>query len=627
MGRSALWHDIEAKVDLLNFSVVAQAAAQLIRDSAGHPLTIGVSGSWGVGKSSLVKMVGAALQADAQASKKYIFLEFNAWLYQGFDDARQALLQAVADKLMTVAKDRQSGTDKVVAFAKRIQWLRVGRMLAPTATGFLVGGTLAGPVGALIGAVGGLAKGAADIEKQLGEVKEAYAKLEPELGELLRAKSDESLPKEIEGLRTAFEEALADLDVTLVVLVDDLDRCLPPTAISTLEAMRLLLHVPRTAFIIAADEQMIRSAVRSHFGDATISEELVTSYFDKLIQVPLRVPRLGVNEVKAYVMLLLAQLAERRGIISAQALADAQPKILEAVRLGWSGGLTRTTFKQAFGATAATALAVQIDIADQIAPILVTADQVAGNPRLIKRFLNNLVIRETIAKAQGMSVAFEELVKVQLFERCASTAAFDFMSKAVVSSSDGKAPFLKELEDAAGKDETYRAPHDCWSAPFLEQWVRLSPQLADVDLRPLLYLSRDRTLALAAYDELSTEARKVLDALLQSDTTLPMLVEQVKALGEPEAERILVRALRKARSDQWTPASLARCLNVTKAFPSLGNQFATTLSEVPSAKRPASFVPLIASEPWAESVLKEWGSDPASPAQVRNVIAAKKKGS
>ena len=47
---------------------------------------------------------------------------------------------------------------------------------------------------------------------------------------------------------------------------------LPDTAIDTLEAMRLLLHVERTAFIIPTDEGMIRSAVRAHFKDAEIRQ-------------------------------------------------------------------------------------------------------------------------------------------------------------------------------------------------------------------------------------------------------------------------------------------------------------------------------------------------------------------
>ena len=51
-----MWHDIEAEVDLLNFGVVARAAADLIRQADGTPLTIGVSGGWGAGKSTLVKL-------------------------------------------------------------------------------------------------------------------------------------------------------------------------------------------------------------------------------------------------------------------------------------------------------------------------------------------------------------------------------------------------------------------------------------------------------------------------------------------------------------------------------------------------------------------------------------------
>jgi len=126
----------------------------------------------------------------------------------------------------------------------------------------------AGPLGALFGAVTGLVQSIGDADKReenLKAVQAAYRDLHPELQGLLKEKKEDSLPKEIEALRAAFVELLEALDVTLVVFVDDLDRCLPDTAIATLEAMRLLLHVKRTAFVIAADESMIRGAVRAHF--------------------------------------------------------------------------------------------------------------------------------------------------------------------------------------------------------------------------------------------------------------------------------------------------------------------------------------------------------------------------
>ncbi|MBW8363357.1 MAG: ATPase [Rhizobium sp.] len=619
-----MWHDIEAKVDLLNFKLVAEAAAQLIRDSDGQPLTIGISGGWGVGKSSLVKMVGATLQADKNADKKYVFLEFNAWLYQGFDDARQALLQAVSDKLIAIATERQSFLDKALAFRKRIRWLKLGRVAVPAIAGMALG-TPFGPIGNLVGAVGGLLKGATDVanEDKLREVKEAYSELQPELVGLISDKPNESLPKEIEGLRAAFEELLTDLNVTLVVLVDDLDRCLPNTAISTLEAMRLLLHVPQTAFIIAADEQMIRGAVRAHFGEVDINDDLVTSYFDKLIQVPLRVPRLGVNEVKAYVMLLLADLATRRGMLPSQTFAEAQPKILDALTKSWSGGITREVLTAAFGADASK-VASEIDVAEQLAPILVTAEQISGNPRLIKRFLNNLMIRQSIAKAQGMAVGLEELVKLQLFERCASPAAFDFLAQAISSSDEGKPEFLGELEKCAAKGEAYVPPNASWGAVFYEQWVKLSPQLADVSLKPFLYLSRDRALALASYDELSPEARKVFEASLKTTQVLGGLVAQIKAIGEIEAERVLVRLIRKARTEQWSPGALTRCFNVTEAFSNLGPQLATALAEIPAEQRPSAIGPLLVTPIWAEALVANWTGDKHTPLPLKNLLNKKK---
>ena len=82
---------------------------------------------------------------------------------------------------------------------------------------------------------------------------------------LVRGKPDSSPPKEIHAIRKCFEDALTEMGVTLVVLIDDLDRCLPATTISTLEAIRLFLFLDNTAFVVAADDAMIKHAVRRHF--------------------------------------------------------------------------------------------------------------------------------------------------------------------------------------------------------------------------------------------------------------------------------------------------------------------------------------------------------------------------
>ncbi|MBU4305593.1 MAG: NTPase KAP [Candidatus Omnitrophica bacterium] len=617
-----MWHDIETTTDLLNFTVVAETAAQLIRESNGQPVSVGVSGNWGSGKSSLVKMIGVCLQKDEESRKKYIFVNFNAWLYQGFDDARMALLQVVSDALLDEAEKRKTPLDKALEFAKRVKWFRVGKLVAPVLTGMAVGGTMAGTLGAVIGAVGALANSqGTPSDEDLTKLKNAYAELEPELKGLLKDKEVKSLPKEIAGLRTAFEEVLKDLDITLIVLVDDLDRCLPNTAISTLEAMRLLLFLPRTAFVIAADKQMIRNAVKVHFGIDDLEDNLVTSYFDKLIQVPLEVPRLSISEVKAYLILLLADLEQRRGVISKEVLAAAQVKILEAARNSWKGCLTRKTMEDAFG-TDATKLGSQIDLADQLAGLMATADNIAGNPRLIKRFLNNLIIRDTVARSQGMTVAFEELVKLQLFERCTSSLAFEYLVKKVAESSDGKLSFLKTIEDALAKGEVYNPPDPCWNVPFIAEWLKLTPRLAAIDLRPLLYLSRDKAMNLASFDELSVKGRELLTALAEiRDVIQQPMITKLQALGEAECGGVLSRLLRLSRTDQWSLPSLIRCLHVTRAFAGLGPVFASHLETIPATNRPAPLIPHIKGEAWAQDMLQRWSQDTNTPVQVRNAIS------
>lgn len=157
-----MWHDIEAEVDLLNFGLIANAAANLIKDAGDTPVTIGISGGWGAGKSTLVKLVQAQLEQGTKNEGKnppYILMEFNAWLYQGYEDARQALLQAVSDRLVEEATKRKTFVDKAVDFAKRVKLLKLGRIVAPAIAHVAVGTVAAGPLGTLFGAVSGLIQG------------------------------------------------------------------------------------------------------------------------------------------------------------------------------------------------------------------------------------------------------------------------------------------------------------------------------------------------------------------------------------------------------------------------------------------------------------------------------------
>jgi predicted KAP-like P-loop ATPase len=185
----------------------------------------------------MIKLVRRALASRTEEGRpsQFMFVEFNAWLYQGYDDARAALMEVIATTLKKEAEERKSGVDKVQELLKRVDWLRTAKLAgSAVALGFGL------PVG-LVGEVFDLGKkllaGTAG-QEDIAQLERKTTDLGSTAAGLLKAKPDSSPPKEIQAIRHFFEEALAEMKVKLVVLIDDLDRCLPPTTIATLEAIR-----------------------------------------------------------------------------------------------------------------------------------------------------------------------------------------------------------------------------------------------------------------------------------------------------------------------------------------------------------------------------------------------------
>ena len=104
----------KTELDFLNFTGVADTVAEIIVQAQGSRISIGVSGAWGVGKSSMIRLIRRSL--DRRQNTDFIFVEFNAWLYQGYDDARAALLEVIADKLTKEAESRKKGVEKAKEF-------------------------------------------------------------------------------------------------------------------------------------------------------------------------------------------------------------------------------------------------------------------------------------------------------------------------------------------------------------------------------------------------------------------------------------------------------------------------------------------------------------------------------
>lgn len=403
-----------------------------------------------------------------------------------------------------------------------------------------------------------------DAQSKAGEVASAAAGL-------LNPQAETSPPKEIQALRDTFEETLEELGVTLVVLIDDLDRCLPPTTISTLEAIRLFLFLNNTAFVIAADNEMIKHAVRQHFVGMD-DDLLVTNYFDKLIQVPIRVPPLGTQEVRAYMMLLFVENSELDDDVKEKIRAGVGGQLKQT----WQGKRVDRAFVQTLHEVIPDELIGKFDTADRLAPLMTTASGIVGNPRLIKRFLNALAIRMTISNAQGVGVDEAVLAKMLLFERLGNPKAYAELIKAVSSNDEGKPVFLAEWEESANKGDPLELLPP-WDDQFLEEWLTLPPRLADLDLRGTLYVSREHAPLITPEDRLSSEAAELLAAMLQHPDMAMSLKDRLTRVSRAEIAVIMDRLLDRARQEQeWgVPPILEACLVVSEADPPQGARLAS----------------------------------------------------
>lgn len=615
-----MWTDNETTQDFLNFGGVAKTVAEIIRQADSRPISIGVSGAWGVGKSSMIKLIQTELSNTENQTHPFIFVEFNAWLYQGYDDARAALIDVVASKLIIEAESRKTGVEKSKDLLKRVNWLRLAKLTAGTAASVVAGGFPIGVLGTLWSAGKGLLDG--DItEDDLTKTESALTETGTASKELLHSKDIKSPPKEIEALRKSFEELLGEMNVTLVVLIDDLDRCLPQTTISTLEAIRLLLFLKHTAFVIAADDQMIKHAVKRHFQG--VDDTLVINYFDKLIQVPIRVPPLGTQEVRAYMMLLFIENSR----LETEEKERIRTEVCLQLGRTWQGKRVDLKFIRGLNSTLPDELIARLDTADRLAPLMTSATGIAGNPRLIKRFLNALSIRMSMSRSQGVSVDESALAKVLLFERCGDTKAYAALIKAVSESDTGKpAAFLLEWEQKAIAGQDVNRP-DPWKGDFISEWLRLLPPLGDMDLRGIFYVSREHAPLITAEDRLSPEAADMLEALIDHPDMASSLKDRLAVLPRPEISVIMDCLLSKAQQEQeWgTPDILEACMTLVSVDPSQGQRLSGFLLDRPSVQIKPDIIPKIAGENWAKSVLEEWAKDDDISSPVKNAIKIKNR--
>ena len=550
--------DNETKLDLLNNQAIAKTIVSIIKDSK-ESVSIGVHGDWGAGKSSILLMVETLLNSEDKKSDtedddldwdEWAFEEpddadeteseepitgtitsrFNSWQYQGFEDAKIALMSTVVKALQKEAKSYykkhpvKGALKKLEETCKNI-WRNIDKLsLVKNVAKIGVSVATGTAPLALLNIGTQYAEGVFTDDKKRDEfISKA--------GALLKNSSSEvSSYKEMAEFRANYKDLFKAAHIEkLVVLIDDLDRCLPKVAIETLEAVRMFLSMENTVFIIAADDSMIRYSVKEYFPRVLEKEgeestksidynQFSEKYLEKLIQVPIHIPRIGIKEAQMYVLLLMiqSQTGESKEL---EHLADA---VIEKLSKPWAlEPLTPEKIKEIMGDKYETVIE-KVKIAKSIDKIL--AKNTDGNPRNIKRFVNMLLIRTMVAHNRGFDekeLEMPVLAKMMLAEQY----NYNFY-KAIAAElkEDGTCPAFDEIPETEGKIEdsgdqadteeskkvkskkqdskfelTVSKPtfknkefSDALEDGAVKAWMNIKPSLAGVDLRPYYFACTEK---------------------------------------------------------------------------------------------------------------------------------------
>ncbi|NJK31846.1 MAG: hypothetical protein HC927_05190 [Deltaproteobacteria bacterium] len=238
--------------DLLGLDSHANALASFIK-KCSTPMTIGVQGDWGSGKTSLMNLVRAKL-----GNERALNIWFNTWQYSQFGN-EERLASSMLINLMHKVKVEGKPSKQV--------WHNASRFVRAVVQAAAASKGVEGK--ALLDAIEG--KSGLDDAGLFEQMKDDFS----------------------EVIKDILEQGRSSAGIERVVIyIDDLDRLAPAKAVELLEAVKNLIDVPGCVFVLAIDYDVVIRGLRQRKGYAFDEgrEDEGKNFFDKIIQVPYRMP-------------------------------------------------------------------------------------------------------------------------------------------------------------------------------------------------------------------------------------------------------------------------------------------------------------------------------------------------
>lgn len=233
--------------DLFNVEVYVNALCSFIR-GCDTPMTISIQGDWGSGKTSMMNMMLANMQGSVWP------VWFNTWQFSQFDMGNSlafSMMDVILKGLDCDIDVRKKIINGIVGFGKRV---------VRNVSDYTLGGEITSVISNSL-------DGSPTETDYASEISELKGRFE-------------------EAVKSKLEKEHRD---RVVVFVDDLDRLQPSKAVELLEVLKLFLDCDKCVFVLAVDYEVVTLGIRQKYGN-DVSEEKGRSFFDKIIQLPFKMP-------------------------------------------------------------------------------------------------------------------------------------------------------------------------------------------------------------------------------------------------------------------------------------------------------------------------------------------------
>jgi hypothetical protein len=528
-----LWDDNPTTVDLLGFTSIVDTVVAALQSPTLDPVTIGINAPWGGGKSTVLGL----LQEELGGQPGYRVVRLDPWEFDDQFDVRGAVIGEVLQDLLIAYPDEELD-ERVKDLLQRISWSRVASSMAR--------GRLVAQTAELVEALTPRSKGNA---RSLAGFRSEFAKLLQGLTPLQR----------------------------LVVLVDDLDRCLPDAVMATLEAIKLFLSVEKVAFVLAADQEMVRESIAVSLDATGRGEQFALRYLEKIVQLPLSLPRISTDEAAAFITLLLSERRCPEVNHYTQLIGHAQrrraqglsPVLADMQGLPWEPD------------------AGTLGLASRFAAGL--SAHRSGSPRSIKRFLNAFALRTRIAERHGINIDASVIAKLMLLEDSHSK---DF--ETLVGLQEAQRSTLLERWQAWGRDEQEDKPDEVSEAS--KEWAASDPDLTTAPIGPYLSLAASLVSLTAAASLTQQQLSWVSDLASASEPHRRDALAEVIVAPVADQDAVVDALVQRARRESDTDPLVESLVQMAIETPELRAAVAQGLWEARKYLAPGAVVEMDGSD-------------------------------